>query len=151
MFNREDFTLEKPALILNLWFFLLIIHYIKVTKMKRLLIASTISVLTVMSALSIPQAQAANVAQTICEYVAADDKKRMRSFLKTNKLKIRRIFDGIQCNGKNILIFASLNNSVATGSLIIRKLPKKVVSANLEALQSGSQSLIDAANARIGG
>ena len=119
--------------------------------MKKLLIASTIIALTLTSVISTPQAQASNVAQSICEYVAADDKKRMRSFLKTNKLKIRRIFDGIQCNGKNLLIFASTKGSVKTGSLIIRKLPKKVVSANLEALQTGSQALIDAANARVGG
>jgi len=117
--------------------------------MKKLLIASTITVLTLTSVVSTPQAQAANIAQSICEYVAADDKKRMRSFLKTNKLKIRRIFDGIQCNGKNLLEFASTSGSVDTGSLIIRKLPKKVVSANLAALQTGSQPLIDAANARV--
>jgi hypothetical protein len=119
--------------------------------MKQLLIASTITALTLTSVVSTPQAHAANVAQSICEYVAADDKKRMRSFLKTNKLKIRRIFEGIQCNGKNLLIFASDNGSVATGTLIIRKLPKKIVSANLAALQSGSQPLIDAAKERVGG
>lgn len=117
--------------------------------MKKLLIASTITVLTLTSVVSTPQAQAANIAQSICEYVAADDKKRMRSFLKMNKLKIRRIFDGIQCNGKNLLEFASNNGSVQTGSLIIAKLPKKTVSANLATLQTGSQPLIDAANARV--
>ncbi len=117
--------------------------------MKKLLIASTITVLTLTSVVSTPQAQAADIAQSICEYVAADDKKRMRSFLKTNKLKIRRIFDGIQCNGKNLLEFASTSGSVNTGSLIIRKLPKTVVSANLAVLQTGSQPLIDAANARV--
>jgi len=117
--------------------------------MKKLLIASTITVLTLTSVVSTPQAQAANIAQSICEYVAADDKKRMRSFLKTNKLKIRRIFDGIQCNGKNLLEFASTQGSVETGSLMISKLPKKVVSANLANLQTGSQPLIDAANARV--
>ena len=117
--------------------------------MKKLLIASTITVLFLTSVVSTPQAQASNIAQSICEYVAADDKKRMRSFLKTNKLKIRRIFDGIQCNGKNLLEFASTSGSVKTGSLIIRKLPKKIVSANLAVLQTGSQPLIDAANARV--
>lgn len=117
--------------------------------MKKLLIASTITVLILTSVVSTPQAQAANIAQSICEYVAADDKKRMRSFLKTNKLKIRRIFDGIQCNGENLLEFASSKGAVATGSLMISKLPKKVVSANLAILQTGSQPLIDAANARV--
>ena len=119
--------------------------------MNKLLIASTITVLAILSVVSIPQAQAADVAQSICEYVAADDKKRMRSFLKTNKLKIRRIFDGIECNGKNILQFASVSGSIETGTLIIRKLPKKVVSENLAALQAGAKPLIDAANERVGG
>ncbi|TWX69450.1 DUF3718 domain-containing protein [Colwellia demingiae] len=122
---------------------------IKVYKMKKLLIASTITALTLTSVLTTPKAQAADIATSICEYVAADDKKRMRSFLKTNKLKIRRIFDNIQCNGKNLLEFASTSGSVKTGSLMISKLPKKVVSANLEILQTGSQPLIDAANARV--
>ena len=117
--------------------------------MKKLLIASTITVLTLTSVVSTPQAQAANIARSLCENVAADDKKRMRSFLKTNKLKIRRVFDGIQCNGKNLLEFASTLGSVKTGSLMISKLPKKVVSANLANLQTGSQPLIDAANARV--
>ena len=45
----------------------------------------------------------ANVAQALCEYVAVDDKKRLRSFLKTNKLKIRSIFKGVQCNNMNLL------------------------------------------------
>jgi len=117
--------------------------------MKKLLIVSTITALTLTSVLTTPKAQAADIATSICEYVAADDKKRMRSFLKTNKLKIRRIFDNIQCNGKNLLEFASTSGSVKTGSLMISKLPKKVVSANLEILQTGSQPLIDAANARV--
>ncbi|MFQ3264202.1 MAG: hypothetical protein ACI9U5_000064 [Colwellia sp.] len=122
---------------------------IKVYKMKKLLIASTITFLILTSAVTTPKAEAADIATSICQYVASDDKKRMRSFLKTNKLKIRRIFGGIQCNGKNLLEFASTSGSVKTGSLMISKLPKKVVSANLAFLQTGSQPLIDAANARV--
>lgn len=117
--------------------------------MKKLLLASTITALLLTSAVSAPKAHAANIAQSLCEYVAADDKKRMRSFLKTNKLKIRSIFKGIQCNGKNLLEFAAAKGSVKTGSLMISKLPKKVVSANLALIQSGSQPLIDAANKRV--
>lgn len=117
--------------------------------MKKLLLVSTITALTLTSVVTTPQAQAANIAQSVCEYVAADDKKRMRSFLKTNKLKIRNIFDGIQCNGQNLLEFAATRGSVDTGSLMISKLPKKVVSANLALLQAGSQPLLDAANERV--
>ena len=116
--------------------------------MKKLLLASTITVLTLTSAFIAPVAQANNIAQSICEYVAADDKKRMRSFLKSNKLKIRSIFGGIQCNGQNLLEFAQTAGSVKTGSLMISKLPKKVVSANLALLQTGTP-LFDAANERV--
>ena len=75
--------------------------------MKKLLLVTTITALTMTSIISAPKAQAADIAQSVCEYVAADDKKRMRSFLKSNKLKIRNIFSGIQCNGKNLLEFAA--------------------------------------------
>ena len=117
--------------------------------MKKLLLVSTITALTLTSIVTTPQAQATNVAQSMCEYVAADDKKRMRSFLKTNKLKIRSVFKGIQCNGKNLLVFAADNGSVKTGSLMISKLQKKIVSANLALLQTGSQPLLEAANKRV--
>ena len=90
--------------------------------MKKLLLASTITVLTLTSVF-MPTAQAANIAQSLCEYVAADDKKRMRSFLKSNKLKIRSVFKGIQCNGQNLLEFAAASGSINTGSLMISKLP----------------------------
>ena len=118
--------------------------------MKKLLLASTITALTITSATFAPQAGATDIAQSVCEYVAADDKKRMRSFLKSNKLKIRSIFDGIQCNGKNLLEFAAVNNSVETGEMMIKKLSKKIVTENLASIQAGSQPLIDAANARVG-
>jgi hypothetical protein len=117
--------------------------------MKKLLLVSSITILTLTSVVSAPKAQAANIAQSVCEFVAADDKRRMRSFLKTNRLKIRSIFDGIECNGKNLLAFAASQGSVETGSLMISKLPKRVVSANLAILQTGSQPLIDAANERV--
>ncbi|WP_426357124.1 DUF3718 domain-containing protein [Pseudocolwellia sp. HL-MZ19] len=117
--------------------------------MKKLLLVSTITALTLTSVVTTPEAQAVNIAQSVCEYVAADDKKRMRSFLKTNKLKIRSIFDGIECNGKNLLVFAAVQGSVETGSLMISKLPKRVVSANLALMQSGSQPLLEAANERV--
>ena len=117
--------------------------------MKKLLLVSTITALSLTSIVSAPKAEAANIAQSLCEYVAADDKKRMRSFLKSNKLKIRSVFDSIQCNGKNMLVFAAEKGSDETGSLMISKLPKNVVSANLALIQNGSQPLIDAANARV--
>ena len=117
--------------------------------MKKLLLASTMTVLTMTSALITPTALAEeNIAQSICEYIAADDKNRMRSYLKSNNLKIRNIFSGIQCNGQNLLQFAQTAGSVEIGSLMISKLPKDIVSENLAHFQTGTP-LFDAANERV--
>ncbi|HCM47669.1 MAG TPA: hypothetical protein DIS98_09225 [Colwellia sp.] len=43
----------------------------------------------------------------MCEYVQANDKSRLRAFLKQNKLKIRNIYDRLECNGDNLLIFST--------------------------------------------
>ncbi|QOL24553.1 DUF3718 domain-containing protein [Thalassotalea sp. LPB0316] len=93
--------------------------------------------------------QASSLGQSVCELVAADDKSRLRSFLKSNKLKIRDIYDGLECNGANLLAFASNNNAVETGSLIIAKLPKKTVEAHLSSITSAE--LTAAAQKRVNG
>ncbi|MFT6900707.1 MAG: hypothetical protein ACJAXS_000887 [Colwellia sp.] len=74
-----------------------------------------------------PTAMANNVARNICEFVAADDKRRFRSLLKSQRIKIRSIFDDITCNGKNILLFAAASNANDVGEMIIKKLPKKIL------------------------
>ena len=119
--------------------------------MKNKLLVPTLSALLLTSVISVPQASATNIARSICEYVAADDKRRMRSFLRTNQLKIRSIFSDIKCNGSNLLVFAAAQGSIETGTLMISKLPKRVVQKNLELIQSGPQPLIDKANERISG
>ena len=90
--------------------------------MKKLLLVPAVALLSVSS--FTPVANASSMAQSLCEYVSADDKKRLRSFLKSNNLKIRKVFDGVQCNGQDLLAFASSNNAVKTGAMMINKLPK---------------------------
>lgn len=111
--------------------------------MKQLLLISAIALIS----LSVTPVANANTAQSLCEYVAVDDKKRLRTYLKSNKLKIRKVFDGVQCNGQNLLAFASSKNATKTGSLMISKLPKKTVTAVLPSITQ--QDLVDAANKRI--
>jgi len=113
-------------------------------KIKLITIAMIIGTTLTFSTVS----KAANIAQSLCEYVAVDDKKRIRSFLKTNKLKIRSVFKGVKCNGKNLLLFADSSNSTNMGVYIIGKLPKKAVSANIASLTN--KTLIDTATKRAG-
>ncbi|ARD43287.1 DUF3718 domain-containing protein [Colwellia sp. PAMC 21821] len=85
----------------------------------------------------------------ICEYVSINDKKRLRKYLKLNNLKIRSIFDNVQCNGENLLEFAATSNALDVGEYLIGKLPVKTVSDNLAVVKKNSAHLAKVANERI--
>ncbi|WP_448213306.1 DUF3718 domain-containing protein [Colwellia sp. MEBiC06753] len=114
---------------------------------KTLLIASLI--VTATAASYTPVASANDAALRICEYVAANDKNRLRTFLKQNKLNIRSVFDDISCNDQNLLIFSATNNALEVGEFIIGKTPAKVVTANLEEIAKHSPHLAEAAKKRV--
>lgn len=118
--------------------------------MKKLIISTMAIAITSAALITPTTANAANIAQNLCEYVAADDKKRLRSFLKTNKLKIRNVFKGVKCNGQNLLEFAATSGALKAGYLIIAKLPKKDVTKNMEFLTSKSPELSAEAQKRVG-
>ncbi|WP_085297709.1 DUF3718 domain-containing protein [Cognaticolwellia mytili] len=114
--------------------------------MKNVLLAITFILLTTTYSQNV---QAQNVAKTLCEYVSVDDKSRLRSFLKSNKLKIRKVFDGVQCNGQNLVAFAGKNNSIKTGTLMLGKLPKAKVEGILATISSAELTAV--AQKRING
>ncbi len=64
------------------------------------------------------------LAVSICEYIAADDKTRLRKTLKDARLKIRDINDSVQCNGNNLLCHALVSGANDAGEFIIKSLPK---------------------------
>jgi len=97
-----------------------------------------------------PESTANNIGKNICEYVAADDKKRLRSFLKTQHIKLRSIFGDVTCNGKNILLFAAVRNSEKVGKMIIKKLPKKTLLLLIDELTTTSANLGAIARERAG-
>ena len=114
--------------------------------MKNILL--TISVALLATSYS-QNTQAQNIAKSLCEYVSVDDKSRLRSFLKTNKLKIRNIFDDVQCNGQNLVAFAGTSNAIETGTLMLGRLPKNKVEELLSSITS--PQLAEAAKKRING
>jgi hypothetical protein len=106
--------------------------------MKKILVASLIATAFTIT----PTVHAADsTSLRICEYVSVNDKKRLRSFLKSNKLKIRNIFKNIQCNGQNLLVFAASSKALDVGELLIGKLSKKIDAANLDAVAKHSKHL----------
>ena len=90
-----------------------------------------------------------DLAQNLCEYIASDDKTRLRSFLRDNKVKIRSAYDAVQCNNLSLLGFADSRQSLKAGALIIAKLPKAKVEAEISSLKT--QEMIDAATQRVNG
>lgn len=114
--------------------------------MKNILLSLCLVMVSVSFA---PKATAADIALRICEYVAANDKNRLRSYLKQHKLKIRKIFNDITCNNQNLLIFSAANNSLEVGEFIIGKTPAKIVKANLDEITKHSAHLGEEARSRV--
>lgn len=65
----------------------------------------------------------------ICTIVKVDDsselRKKMRSVQSNHKLKLRDYYQGISCQGNSLIRTAILNNSVETGTLMLKKMPGK--------------------------
>jgi len=114
--------------------------------MKKTLLLASIITATVTFA---PVTKADNMSLRICEYVAANDKNRLRSFLKQKKLKIRSVFKSIKCNGKNLLVFAASNKALEAGEFLIGKVPSKEVAKNIEEIGKYSKHLEEEAKDRI--
>jgi hypothetical protein len=113
--------------------------------MKKLILLPLLLATTVITA---TPAQADNMSLRVCEYVQANDKSRLRSFLKQNKLKVRNIYDGLKCNGDNLLIFSAKSNALEVGEFIIGKLPSKKVKPEIDNLAKYSAHLAEEARER---
>tara|TARA_B110001454_G_scaffold157517_1_gene146828 strand:- start:145 stop:486 length:342 start_codon:yes stop_codon:yes gene_type:complete len=113
--------------------------------MKKVFLAASLLASSIIIA---PTAQADNLSLRICEYVQANDKNRLRSFLKQNRLKIRKIYKDLSCNGDNIIIFAAKSNSLEVGEFIIGKLPSKIVKDEIDNIAKHSAHLAEEARDR---
>ncbi len=84
----------------------------------------------------------------ICEYVQANDKQRLRKYLKVKKLKLRKIFNSLQCNNNNLIIFAAKSKALDVGDFIIGKLPMKIVANEIDNIAKHSAHLAVSAKKR---
>ncbi|QOL24509.1 DUF3718 domain-containing protein [Thalassotalea sp. LPB0316] len=114
--------------------------------MKQVFLTILIATFVLINA---PKAQANDVSVRVCEYVKANDKKRLRSYLKDQKIKVKVIFESVGCDGDNILVFAAKNNSLEVGEFLIGKTPKSDVEASLDAIKAASAHLGEVASKRV--
>ncbi|MCV2883794.1 DUF3718 domain-containing protein [Aestuariibacter sp. AA17] len=67
--------------------------------------------------------------QNICNIVQSDDKgelrKKMKKVQSDYRLKLQDYYAGVSCSGNSLIRTAMLSNAVETGTLLIKKMPKK--------------------------
>jgi hypothetical protein len=63
------------------------------------------------------------IAQSLCSYVAANDKNSIRKTLSDNRLRIKNVYDGIQCDGLPLIRFAIKNNAADAAEFLVKQLP----------------------------
>ncbi len=95
-------------------------------KLSKLIVITAVAAGSLMY--TVPAKANDQLAVSICEYIAADDKNRLRSKLKSSRVKIRNIYDAIQCNGNNLLRHAVVSNAVDSGEYIVKNLSKSALS-----------------------
>ncbi|WP_240220001.1 DUF3718 domain-containing protein [Rheinheimera hassiensis] len=70
------------------------------------------------------------LAASMCDYVAADDKNRLRKVLSDYRLRLRNIYDGVVCNGESLVRHAFKSNAADVGEFIVKQLPGSAVGAS---------------------
>ncbi|WP_337879270.1 DUF3718 domain-containing protein [Rheinheimera sp.] len=75
-----------------------------------------------------PEASANDqLAQSICAYVADNNKNNLRKTLSDNRMRLKAVYDGISCDGLPLVRFAIKNNAADTAEFIIKQLPSSQV------------------------
>lgn len=70
------------------------------------------------------------VAQSICAYVADNNKNDLRKALSDNRLRLKNVYENISCNGLPLVRFAIKHNAADTAEFIIKQLPGSQVAAS---------------------
>lgn len=97
----------------------------------------------------IPNVNAEEIGQEICELTAVDDKKGLRSLLRNNKLKVRGVYKGIECNGMSLVQFAASTGSLEVGEYFIAKVPRNKIKRDMELVKPLSPELYEKILERI--
>ena len=81
-----------------------------------------------LSLLAAPAAVADDqLAASMCDYVAADDKNRLRKVLSDYRLRLRNIYDGVICNGQSLIRHSFASNAADVGEFIAKQLPGSAI------------------------
>lgn len=101
------------------------------------------------------KAQAASSLDSICLYIADDDKNRLRKMIKTSRSKVKNLYKDIKCNGMNILRFAMKRKADKSGAFMVKKISISLLKKGGDIAWASENGLADsvtaqAINKRIG-
>lgn len=68
------------------------------------------------------KAEADPLVASICDYVKANDKNRLRKKLKESRVKLRQVYSGISCDGQSLLRTAYAANANDAGEFVAKRL-----------------------------
>lgn len=76
---------------------------------------------------SVPAQSADNVAEAMCNYIVADHKSRFRDQLRSSKIKLKKVYNKISCNGQSLLRFSMQKDANKVGEFIVKRLPASLL------------------------
>ncbi|NRA82518.1 MAG: DUF3718 domain-containing protein [Gammaproteobacteria bacterium] len=91
------------------------------------LIASAVVIPVMLAVTFSGQVHSADIVQNICGYIDSDNKSRLRDQLKSNKLRLKKIYKGLSCNGDSLLRFAMNRDSQKVGVFMTKRLSAKIL------------------------
>ena len=97
--------------------------------MKKLITTALISTAIVGSVSFTTPAKADDLyvlATSLCEYTKANDRNEIRKRLKKSRVKLRNVYDAIECNGQKLYQFAEANNATDVMAYYKKKVKSKI-------------------------
>ena len=67
---------------------------------------------------------------SVCGYVKANDKSKLRKKLKEGRVTLRNIYSDLKCNGENLLQTAYGSSANEVGQFIVKRVSSKALKAS---------------------
>ncbi|GAA5215822.1 DUF3718 domain-containing protein [Corallincola platygyrae] len=67
------------------------------------------------------------VAEGLCYGVAEDDAKKIKKTLRKYKVRLPKVYQEVQCNGRSLLKFALERHAYNAGKYLVEKLPDEML------------------------
>lgn len=99
------------------------------------------------ASLSTPASANQDLALSLCSYAADNNKNQIRKTLSENRLRLRTIYDGVVCNGNNLVRHVIQFDAADAAGFIVSQMPASQFEASGDLAWAESQGLSDNAAA----